>query len=464
MINVVLCGGSGTRLWPISRKLLPKQFLRLFNGKSLFQETIIRNNSFSEKQLIVINEELYFQAIDQIDELKKSNVKVPSEQFLLEPVGRNTAPAISLACMALNQDEIIMVTPSDHIVKDIEAYKRVVLEAENFANQGNLVTFGIKPEYPETGYGYIEAEKNTVINFHEKPSLTLAKEYVKKGNYYWNSGIFCFKAGVFLNELKAHSSEIFKMAQKAYLSANKNNMIRIKHEDMVNIPSNSIDYAVMEKSTQVKVVPSDISWNDLGSFDSLYNELPRDESGNTKNPDTIFINSKNNLIFSSSRKIATIDINDLIIVDTHDALLISPRGSSQKVKDIVDILKKSGSELPNVHITAYRPWGNYTVLENSDRYQVKRIVVKPGKRLSLQKHFHRNEHWIVVSGTAIITIGDEKKILRTNESTYIKMGEMHRLENQGKVDLVLIEAQLGEYLGEDDIVRIQDDFNRINHS
>jgi mannose-1-phosphate guanylyltransferase len=275
----------------------------------------------------------------------------------------------------------------------------------------------------------------------------------------WNSGMFLFKAGVFLEELQKYSPEILEACKKALSSANKDEMIRIKHDDMMQIPEDSIDYAVMEKSTKVKVVPSDIDWSDLGSFDSLYEELPHDEHGNTRNENHVSIDSKNNLVYGNHRKIATVDIEDMIIVDTGDALLISKKGSSQKVKQVVAEVRKN-SELHNIHLTGHRPWGTYTVLEDSTGYKIKRIEVKPGKRLSLQKHFHRNEHWIVVSGTATVTVGETKQYIRPNESTYIKMGEAHRLENEGKIPVILIEAQVGEYTGEDDIVRLDDDYHR----
>ncbi len=272
--------------------------------------------------------------------------------------------------------------------------------------------------------------------------------------------MFCFKAGVFLDELKMHAPKIYEACQKAYESANKDEMIRVTYEDMANIPSDSIDYAVMEKSQKVKVVSSDIDWSDLGSFDALYEELPKDKNGNTADDNHIAIDSNNNLILADGKKIATIDIDDLIIVDTPDALLISKKGSSQKVKQVVEKLKATSNELTNIHTLAHRPWGTYEVLLDHENYKIKRIIVKPGKRLSLQKHFHRNEHWIVVSGTATVTVGEKVKLIRPNESTYIKMGEVHRLENEGKIPVVLIEAQVGEYTGEDDIVRIEDDFKR----
>ena len=481
MTNIILCGGSGTRLWPISRTLMPKQFVKLFfsnendkeSKKSLFQLTVNRNSKVCNTQYIVSNTEQYFLALDQLEELNKINNK-----YLLEPIGRNTAPAIALACLDLPKDEIVLVTPSDHLIKDEKEYEKVLEKAKEQASQDNLVTFGITPTFPETGFGYIEAEASSVKcvglsvkKFHEKPDLKTAQRYIEENNnlntenlalstYLWNSGMFCFKAGVFLDELKKYSPEIYNTSLMAYNNAKCDDITRIKHEDMINIPEDSIDYAVMEKSKKVKVIPSNINWSDVGSFDSLYEELPKDNNGNTVNPNHISIDSKNNLIYGNDRKIATVDIEDTIVVDTGDALLISKKGSSQKVKQVVKQLTTHHSPLTNIHLTGHRPWGTYTVLEEAPGYKIKRIEVKPGCRLSLQKHYHRNEHWIVVSGTATVTVGDTTKYVRPNESTYIKMGELHRLENEGKIPVVLIEAQVGEYTGEDDIVRIDDDFKR----
>lgn len=457
MKGIILAGGSGTRLWPISRTLMPKQFVKLFSNKSLFQLTVERNSNLCESQFIVSNAEQYFLALDQMEELKKENSK-----YLLEPIGRNTAPAIALACMALDYDEIVLVTPSDHLIKDEKEYEKVINKAKDFANDNKLVTFGITPTFAETGFGYIESiNKYDVKAFHEKPDFKTATAYLNAGNYYWNSGMFCFKAGIFLDELNKYSPEIFDTCEKAFKNASKDDIIRIKHEDMASIPDDSIDYSVMEKSDIVKVIPSDISWSDVGSFDSLFEELDKDEDNNTINTNHISIDSTNNLVYGNERKIATIDIEDLIIIDTSDALLISKKGSSQKVKKVVEKLKNKNSDLCKIHLTGYRPWGSYTILEESSGYKIKRIDVKPGKRLSLQKHFHRSEHWIVVSGTATVTVGNEKRLVRPNESTYIKAGEIHRLENEGKIPVVLIEAQVGEYTGEDDIVRIKDEYNRV---
>ncbi len=433
---------------------MPKQFVKLFDDKSLFQLTVERNSKVCDNQFIVSNVEQYFLALDQLEELEKSN-----NTYLLEPIGRNTAPAIALACMALDKEEIVLVTPSDHLIKDENEYSKVLARAKELAQENYLVTFGITPDFAETGFGYIEANGEDVKAFHEKPNKQIAQSYVDAGNYYWNSGMFMFKAGAFLEELQKYSPKIFEGSKNALENASTNKMTRIKHNDMLNIPEDSIDYAVMEKSQKVKVVASDIDWSDVGSFDALYEELPKDENGNSLNDKYIPIDSKNNLIHSKNKYIATIDVEELVIVDTGDALLVSKKGSSQKVKQVVAELKKT-TDLHTIHLTGYRPWGTYTILEDTIGYKIKRIEVKPGKRLSLQKHFHRNEHWIVVSGTATVTVGNTTKLIRPNESTYIKMGEIHRLENKGKISVVMIEVQVGEYTGEDDIVRLEDDFKR----
>ena len=457
MTNIILCGGNGTRLWPISRTLMPKQFVKLFNNKSLFQLTVGRNSKLCKSSFIVSNSEQYFLALDQLEELNIEN-----NRYLLEPIGRNTAPAIALACMQLDYDEIVLVTPSDHLIKDEKEYEKVLNKAKEFASENKLVTFGITPTFAETGFGYIETVNEFDVKaFHEKPNFEIATSYLKAGNYYWNSGMFCFKAGVFLDELKNYSPEIYETSKIAFENANNtNNLIRIKHEDMANIPEDSIDYAVMEKSNIVKVIPSNISWSDVGSFDSLYEELPKDENNNTINDNHIAIDSKNNLVYGNERKIATVDIEDLIIIDTGDALLISKKGSSQKVKKVVEKLKESNSQLHNIHLTGYRPWGSYTVLEESTGYKIKKIEVTPWKRLSLQTHKYRNEHWVVVSGIATVEVNNNTFLLNENESTYIKAGQIHRLSNNTDAPLVIIEVQVGIYTGEDDITRFKDDFKR----
>jgi len=419
MINIILCGGSGTRLWPLSRTMLPKQFVRLFNNRSLFQDTVLRNQSVCSHTFVVSNNEQFFLAVDQLGQISSA-----SDQFLLEPVGRNTAPAIALACMALDSDDLVLVTTSDHLVKDQAAYKAAVLEAKALAEQNNLVTFGIKPTYPEVGFGYIEANGDDVSSFKEKPDADTAQSYIDQGNYYWNSGMFCFKAGVFLDELKQYAPEMYQACLNAMPKEGCDNEIRIELDAMKAIPEDSIDYAVMEKSQKVKVVPCDMGWSDLGSFDALYDEVKQPGLDNAilsrldDSPEPICIDSTNNLIVARERQIALVDVEDLLVVDTSDAILISKKGSSQKVKSVVAQIKKQAPELSDIHRLAFRPWGSYEVLVNTEGYKVKRIIVKPDGRLSLQKHFHRNEHWIVVSGTATVTVDDKRCLVRPNESTF----------------------------------------------
>ena len=341
MINIILCGGSGTRLWPLSRTMLPKQFVRLFNNRSLFQDTVLRNAPLCNQSMIVSNRDQYFLAVDQLQQ-----INVLSTQFLLEPVGRNTAPAIALACMALDADDIVFVTTSDHLVKDQAAYESAVKEAKKLAEQNNLVTFGIQPAYPETGFGYIEADGNDVKSFKEKPDAQTAQAYIDQGNYYWNSGMFCFKAGVFLEELKTLSPEIYSACEKAMPSNLCESEICIDMDAMKTIPEDSIDYAVMEKSLKVKVVPCDMGWSDLGSFDALFDEVKSEADTNavlarTENsPIPICVDSSDNLLVTRDRQIALVDVNDLLVVDTTDAILISKKGSSQKVKNVVAEIKK----------------------------------------------------------------------------------------------------------------------------
>lgn len=381
-------------------------------------------------------------------------------QFLLEPIGRNTAPAIALACMMLPKDELVLVSPSDHLIKDETEYAKVIQTAIELASDNNLVTFGITPTFAETGFGYIESDGEYKVKaFHEKPDQATATRYLKDGNFYWNSGMFAFKAEAFLSELEKLAPKIYNACKEAYNSSKTvNNIIRITKEAMQKIPSDSVDYAVMEKSNLVKVVPSNIGWSDLGSFDALSEELPSDTNIlNDAKP--ILINSKNNLIMSK-KMVALVDIENLVVIDSGDSVMICKKGSTQKIKEIVQELTKTNPELTTTHPETHRPWGTYTVLEDGNGYKIKRIVVKPQASLSLQKHFHRSEHWIVVSGTATVTVGNEKRLVRPNESTYIKAGEIHRLENEGKIPVVLIEAQVGEYTGEDDIVRIEDGYGR----
>ncbi|WP_096016648.1 mannose-1-phosphate guanylyltransferase/mannose-6-phosphate isomerase [Campylobacter lanienae] len=452
MTNVILCGGSGTRLWPLSRKLMPKQFLPLFDDKSLFELTYDRNFKICDNIVIVANEEQYFLALDQLGDKKA--------KYILESLSKNTAAAITLAALSLPKDEIVLVTPSDHIIKDEIKYNDIIQQAVKFANDDCIVIFGVEPTYPETGYGYIKFNNNDVIEFVEKPNLQRASEFVNSNEYLWNSGMFVFKVSYFLKQMKELANEIYTLSLNAYNNSIKfDNIIKIQTQDMMDIPSISIDYALIEKSNNIKIIKADVSWSDVGSFESLSKELKKDDNYiNVKNR---VIESKNNFFYSQDKNkfIAAIGVDDLVVVDTKDALLITKKSESQRVKEIYEYIKDI-DELSKTHLNVHRPWGTYTILENEFGYKIKKIEVKPGKKLSLQKHFHRNEHWIVLSGTATVEIDNNTFTVCPNESIYIKMGQKHRLINDGKIPIVLIEAQVGEYTNEDDIVRFDDDFGR----
>lgn len=446
MVNVILCGGSGTRLWPLSRTLMPKQFVKIFNDESLFSLTLKRNFEF-EKSIIVCNEEHYFLALDEC-----SNKEI--YKFILEPFGKNTAAAITFAALNCDDDEILLVTPSDHMIQDEVEYKKSLSKAKEHAQKGFLVTFGIKPNEPNTGYGYIKSNKNgDVERFVEKPNFENAVKFIKEGGYYFNSGMFCFKAGVFLEEMRNFAPDIVNSVENAIKnSQNDANILKINPAEMDEIEDISIDYALMQRSMKIKMVALDVGWSDVGSFDELGKKL--------ENSKELFeIGSENNFVITN-KPTALIDAKDLIVINTKDALMVAKKGSSQKVKEVYGHFKKHMPEICDAHTKVFRPWGSYEVLEDSAGYKIKKIIVKPGKRLSLQKHFKRNEHWIVVSGRAFVTIDSKNFYLEQNESTYITKGQIHRLENQEKSDLVIIEVQTGEYLGEDDIVRLNDDYNR----
>lgn len=457
MINLILCGGAGSRLWPVCRRLMPKHFYPLINGKSLFEKTVERNRDICDSVMLAVHKDQFFLAAEQL-----VGMEVEKSRGILEPVGRNTAPAIALACMMCDPEDVIFVSPSDHLISNMEEYRRAVNRACELAKEGFIVTVGIKPSFPETGFGYIEAEGEDVLSFREKPNLAMAQEYLSRDNYFWNSGQFCFKAGVLLKELKLHCPQIYEACHIAFQEYGKEDHFQPGPELMLNIPSMSIDYAVMEKSRKMKMVSTKMGWSDLGSFDSLYYQTYSlsKENAVVGDDNSILINSTKNLIMSNKRKVACVDVQDLIIVDSEDALLVAKRGSSQKVKEVVATLSLGNSTLLDAPVTVKRPWGCYSVLQDSSGYKVKRLEVLPGKRLSLQKHCKRQEHWTVVEGIARVTLNKEEITLSRNQSTYIPAGALHRLENGGQENLVVIETQVGSYLGEDDIIRIEDDWNR----
>lgn len=452
---VVLCGGNGTRLWPLSRENFPKQFSKILDNQSLLQKTLLRNvfliEKFQASFEVVSNEQYFFLLQDQAKEIQQ---KISS--FILESTPKNTAPAIIFSALNANPEDILVILPSDHLISNLEIYQQEILKAIEIAKKDFLVTFGIKPTEPNTGYGYIHSTNGNVQGFIEKPSLQKCKEFIEQGHYYYNSGMFCFNTGFFLREIELHSPSLLQECKKIFSSSiRENHYIRLPKDE--TIPSISIDYALMEKSKRVACIESNLLWNDVGSFDSLSKEF---DNSNFINPTkTIQQESENNFILSN-KLVATIGIKDLIVIDTSDSLLLLRKGESQKVKNLLPIIKQTLPHLTNQHNTTHRPWGTYSILLESKFYKIKKIIVKPNSRLSLQKHLHRNEHWIVVSGTALITLEDRIFELHTNESTYIPMGKSHRLANEGKIDLVIIEIQMGEYLGEDDIIRIEDDFKR----
>lgn len=454
MIISILCGGSGTRLWPLSRELMPKQFVKLLNNTSLFQQTLRRNLPLKSDFYITTNKEHYFLAQDEVLDLDdKINC-----HYILESIPKNTAAALLLNALCVDSEEVILALPSDHIINNDDAYLKAIKEAESLAKDGHIVLFGIKPTSPHTGYGYILDEKSPI--FVEKPDISRAKEYLQSGKYYWNSGMFCFKASTLIEEFRAYNKDLLDSINNAFNNAIRDtSTLRLREQDMQSVEDISIDYAIMEKSKKLKLLKSEFSWNDVGSFDALKDEYRKDANNNASKGELIALDSKNNFILSN-KLTAAIGIDDLIIIDTMDSLLVAKSGESQKIKQVVERLKQDNSPLAKVHTTAYRPWGSYSVLLEGEGYKIKQIIVKPKKRLSLQKHFHRNEHWIVVSGSAIVSIDNEEFFLKPNQSTYIPMGSVHRLENPGKINLVMIEVQVGQYLGEDDIVRLEDDYNR----
>ena len=467
LIPVILSGGSGTRLWPLSRKNLPKQFLPLAGDSSLFQQTVARTRGLAgaAAPVVVCSEDHRFLVAEQLLELK-----VGGASIMLEPIPRNTAPAIALAALqALSRDPdaTLLVLPADHLIGDEESFRNAVANALPVAQQGWLVTFGIRPEGPETGFGYIRrgdaiTGAYEVARFVEKPDAATAQAYLEDGGYDWNSGMFLFRASRYMEELQRHAPAIASAVRSAFETATVDlDFVRLDKEVFLATPEDSIDYAVMEKTDRAAVVPVSCGWSDIGSWAALWSAAEKDVDGNRLEGDVIAIDSYNCLIRSGDRRlIAAIGVSDLVVVDTPDATLVAPRDRSQDVKRLVDQLKAADRPEHLFHRKVYRPWGSYDSIDMGDRFQVKRIVVKPGASLSLQKHHHRAEHWIVVSGTAEVTRNDEVFLLSENQSTYLPLGSVHRLRNVGKVPLELIEVQSGSYLGEDDIVRFEDVYGR----
>ncbi|WP_292931085.1 mannose-1-phosphate guanylyltransferase/mannose-6-phosphate isomerase [Noviherbaspirillum sp.] len=467
LIPIILSGGAGTRLWPVSREAHPKPFMRIGGGKSLLTQTHERALAVSNNTapLIVTNRDYYFLSHD---ELADQAVK-PS--YLLEPVGRNTAPAIALAALwAVEQksDACMLVMPADHLIKDTPSFYTSVRHAEALAKDGFLVLFGIKPKAPETGFGYIEMgdqvsqHAQVVQRFVEKPDAVTAGRYLAQGNYVWNSGMFCFKASAILDAFATYNPVLLDAARAVWASTKADG-------DKMELPSTfsaleniSIDYAVMEKAKNIAVIPGDFDWSDIGAWNAVADAIPADQDGNTNNNcQTIVIDSRNTHIETRDRLVAIIGLDNLLVIDTPDALLVADKSKSQEVKEVVNRLRASGHDAHKVHRTVARPWGTYTVLQEAPGFKIKRIAVKPGASLSLQMHHHRSEHWVVVSGTAQVINGEQTIKLEANQSTYIPAGSKHRLTNVGDAELALIEVQCGSYLGEDDIVRFDDVYGRV---
>ena len=461
---VIIAGGTGTRLWPLSRELYPKQLLNLTEDISLLQATIKRITGLPNMlpPIVVIGEEHRFLTHNQIDELGLQE-EIP---IILEPVGRDTGPAICAAAVyalkELDEDTMLLVLPADHIISNPEAFQKGIEQAEKLALQGNLVTFGITPNSPETGYGYIQkGEGSEVLSFVEKPDRETAEKYISEGNYFWNSGIFAFTLRTFVSELRTHAPQICSSIEKSVeLGQIDEAFFRLDQLSMEACACESIDYALMEKSGRIALVPVDMEWNDIGSWQALWDVSRKDADGNVIQGNVILEDVHDSLVRAENRMVAGVGLKDTLVVETADAILVAPLDRAQDVKKIVTRIKADNKEEYRLHRTVYRPWGSYTVLEEQPRYKIKRITVNSGAKLSLQMHHHRSEHWVVVKGTATVTCGEETFLVHENESTYISAGKKHRLENEGVIPLELIEVQNGSYLGEDDIVRLDDVYGR----
>ena len=465
IVPVILSGGSGTRLWPLSRKLHPKQFINLVNETTLFQDTILRLPEDVAEPLIICNEEHRFLAAEQLREIGKK-----TKGIILEPEGRNTAPAVALAALQFinkGEDPILLVLSADHLIKNIEAFHQSITIASELAENNKLITFGVVPDKAETGYGYIEANINntddyySIKSFTEKPSQKNAKKYLDSVNYLWNSGMFMFKASVYLSELEKFEPEILSACKKSCTTENiDSDFIRIDNDAFHQCPNESIDYAVMEHTKNGVVVPLDANWSDVGSWSSLWDIKTKDNNDNVSEGDVFLEDVKNTYTYSSNRLVSVIGVSNLVIVDTQDALLVADKQQTHNIKKIVARLNNDKRSEVDNHRKVFRPWGYYDSVDSGEGFQVKRIVVNSGAKLSLQKHKYRAEHWVVVKGVALVTCGDKIFELVENQSTYIPQGSLHRLENHQDIPLEIIEIQTGSYLGEDDIIRFEDDYQR----
>lgn len=457
---VILAGGGGTRLFPLSRTNFPKQFLKLGGELSLLAQTVRRFLPLARAEdiIIVTNKEYLHHVRAELAACGAS-----AAHILLEPVGRNTAPAIALAArfcldeLQASEQEVLFVSPSDHTISPEAKFTASVQRACELAGQNHIVTFGVKPDKPETGYGYIQAGPQlglgfAVASFREKPDQATAEKYLAAGNYYWNSGMFAFPISLMVEELRAHQPAIFTQMNQSFA---------VMMDNFEAMPNISVDYAIAEKSSRVAMVPLSANWNDIGSWDAIYDVLAKDEQGNALRGDCLPIDCHNSLILGNSRLIAGIGLEDLLVVETDDVILVAKKGESQRVKDIVGTLRQQGRREANEHTTVYRPWGSYTVLGEGPGYKMKKIVVNPGQRLSLQLHYHRSEHWIVIGGTAKVTIDTQEQFVQENEGVFVPVATKHSLENPGKIPLEIIEVQNGHYLEEDDIVRFDDMYGRV---
>ncbi|TAL64805.1 MAG: mannose-1-phosphate guanylyltransferase/mannose-6-phosphate isomerase [Legionella sp.] len=465
ILPVIMVGGTGSRLWPLSRELYPKQFLNIQGPDSMLQATVKRLQGLDcQDPLLICNEEHRFIVNEQLNQINQAY-----SDIILEPIGRNTAPAIALAALKAiqnEQDPLLLVLAADHVVSDIEAFHDAIRRATPYAEQGKLVAFGIVPTHPEIGYGYIKALKTEangyrISEFVEKPNKELAQTYLDSGDYYWNSGMFMFRASLYLEELKKYQEEIYTHCFKALKGMKQNReFTTIDRDAFMACPTDSIDYAVMEQTENAVVVPMNAGWSDIGSWAALWDSFEKNEQSNVQQGDVISLDTKDCFIRSDEKLVVTIGLDNIVVVDTKDAILVAAKDKVQDVKKVVEILKETGRSEAKLHREVYRPWGKYDSIDHGARYQVKRITVKPGEKLSIQMHHHRAEHWIVVSGTARVTNGDKTYLLTENQSTYIPLGVVHSLENPGKVPLEIIEVQSGSYLGEDDIIRFEDRYGR----